>query len=97
MKILLAVPLMIFAFFLPLITGLMVKDSPYKFGLWFYISIPLLFVTSVIILCQPGRSGKKAGKLSPVENEEIVDHLFVSKDRRSMLSRQLVNYKNICN
>jgi hypothetical protein len=79
MKFLFAALLLIFAFLLPLITGLIVKDSPYKFWLWFYISIPLLFVTSVIIICLPGRSRKNVEKLNPVENEEIFDHLFIEK------------------
>jgi hypothetical protein len=88
MKFLLAVPLLIFAFFLPLITALMVKDSPYKFWLWFYISIPLLFVTNVIIICLPAISRKKVEKLNPVENEEIFDHLFIAKNKSYMLSRR---------
>ena len=85
MKFLLAVPLLIFVFLLPLITGLIINDSPYKFWLWFYISIPLVFVTSVVILCLPDRSREKAGKVKPVENEEIFDHLFIGKNKSFIL------------
>ena len=88
MKFLLAVPLLIFAFLLPLITGLMAKSSPYQFWLWFYTSIPLLFVAGVIVICLPAISRKKARKLRPVENEEIFDHLFIGKNKSYILFRR---------
>lgn len=88
MKLLLAVPVLLFAFLLPLITGLMVKDSPYRFWLCFYISIAPPPTVSVIIFCLAGWCRQKAGKLEPVENEEIFDHLFISKNKSYMLSRR---------
>ena len=100
MKFLLAVPLLIFAFLLPLITGVMAENSTYKFWLWFYTSIPLLFVAGMIVICLPAISRKKARKLNPVENEEIFDHLFIGKKKAIYYSADkytINNYKNLIN
>ena len=82
MKILLTLSLVILAFLLPLVTGLIAQES----WLWFYISIPLALIAGFIVVCLPGISEKKAGKLSPVENDEIFEHLFIRRNRRTYIT-----------
>ncbi|MEP7373044.1 MAG: hypothetical protein ABI675_06600 [Chitinophagaceae bacterium] len=82
MKILLTLSLVTLAFLLPLVTGLIAQES----WLWFYISIPLALIAAFIFVCLPGVSTKKTRKLSPVENEEIFNHLFIRKNRRTYIT-----------
>ena len=75
-------PILILAFLLPVITGLIAQET----WLWVYVSIPLALVTSFILVCLPGITWKKTGKLSPVENDEIFDHLFINKTQKTYIN-----------
>lgn len=81
MKIL-TLPIFILAFLMPMATGLIAQES----WLWIYVSIPLALVASFILVCLPGITWKKTGKLSPVENEEIFNHLFINKNRKTSIT-----------
>lgn len=81
MKIM-TLPIIVLAFLMPLATGLIAPE----YWLWVYISIPLALVGSFILVCLPGVSAKTREKLSPVENEEIFDHLFIHKTRRTYIT-----------
>ena len=81
MKIM-TLPIIILAFLMPLATGLIAQE----YWLWFYISIPLALIASFILVCLPGISAKTREKLSPVENEEIFDHLFIHKTRKTSIT-----------
>jgi hypothetical protein len=81
MKIM-TIPIIILAFLMPLATGLIAQD----YWLWIYISIPLALIASFILVCLPGITAKKKGRLSPVENEEIFDHLFIHKTGKTYIN-----------
>ena len=81
MKIM-TITIIILAFLMPLATGLIEQE----YWLWFYISIPLALIASFILVCLPGIPAKTKRKLSPVENEEIFDHLFIHKIRRTYIT-----------
>jgi hypothetical protein len=81
MKIL-TLPIFILAFLLPMATGLIPQES----WLWLYVSIPLALVASFLLICLPRIPPKKAGKLSPVENEEVFDHLFINKTQKTYIT-----------
>ena len=81
MKIM-TITIIILAFLMPLATGLIEQE----YWLWFIISIPLGLIASLILVCLPGMPAKTKGKLSPVENEEIFDHLFIHKIRRTYIT-----------
>jgi hypothetical protein len=90
MKFLLAAPVFVFAFLLPLITGLGgKKQAPYKFWLCFYTGIPVLIIVSIILFCLRGHTAKPTGNIPPVENDEIFDHLFLDKRASIRISRRL--------
>jgi hypothetical protein len=81
MKIM-TLPIIILAFLMPVATSLLAQES----WLWIYVSIPLALVAGFILDCRPGISAKTREKLMPVENEEIFDHLFIYKTRRSYIT-----------
>jgi hypothetical protein len=81
MKIM-TLPIIILAFLMPLATGLIGQEH----WLWFYVSIPLALVVSFILVCLPGIPAKTNGKLAAVENEEIFDHLFIHKTRKTYIT-----------
>lgn len=91
MKLLLALPVAVFTFLLPLITGVAVRATPNKFWLWFYAGIPLLFIVSVILFCAVEKPGTKKEYKRPVENDELFDHLFVNKNKKTKLFRRLAS------
>jgi hypothetical protein len=72
----------ILAFFMPMVTGLITEES----WLWFYICIPLVLIASFIVVCLPGVPGKERRTPSPVENEEIFDHLFITKTQKTFIT-----------
>jgi len=65
--------------FVPVISGLMAKSFGRKFWPWFFVGTFLPLVTNVILLCLPDKTKKKPMNLKAVENDEIFDHLFISK------------------
>ena len=81
MKIL-TLPIIILAFLLPMVTGLIAQ----KYWLWFFISIPLALVASFILVCRPGISAGTKKTISPVQNDEIFDHLFIHKMQRTYIT-----------
>jgi hypothetical protein len=81
MKIM-TLPIFVLAFLMPLATGLIAQEH----WLWLYISIPLFLIASFVLVCLPGPRPKRKGKLSAVENEEIFDHLFIPKTRRTYIT-----------
>ena len=81
MKIM-TIPIIILALLMPMVTGLIEQE----YWLWFYISIPLAMITSFILVCLPGIPAKTKEKVSPVENEEIFDHLFIHKTQRTYIT-----------
>jgi hypothetical protein len=81
MKIM-TLPIIILAFLMPVATGIIAQQS----WLWIYVSIPLALIASFILVCLPGISAKTREKLMPVENEEIFDHLFIYKPRKTNIT-----------
>jgi hypothetical protein len=57
--------------------------------------ILLPFIVRLFLLYIPGRGPKKEDKACPVENEEIFDHLFISKDKRSVRFRKLTGREEL--
>ncbi len=76
------ITIIILASLIQLAAGLIEQE----YWLWFYISIPLALIASLILVCLPGMPAKTKGKLSQVENEEIFDHLFIHKTRRTFIT-----------
>ena len=50
-----------------------------ELALWINVSIPILKLGCFILVCLPVKSWKETRHLTPVENEEIFDHLFINK------------------
>jgi MFS family permease len=80
MEFILALPLLFIPLVLPFIAGQMAKSFGRKFWPWFLIGIVLPFIANIILLCLPDKSKKKTNGLKAVENDKIVDHLFIAKD-----------------
>ena len=83
MEVIVALPLIIIPFFLPLIAGLMAVNFGRKFWPWFFIGLILPFIANIIILCLPNRKKeepKQKATTTPVSNEEIFDHLLRDKE-----------------
>ena len=64
MEFLFALPILFIPLFFPLIGGLMAQCYGRKFWLWFWLSIPLPFISLIILLSLPDRSKQeKAGSV----------------------------------
>jgi hypothetical protein len=55
MEVILALPFMLIPFFFPLVGGLMARSFGRSFWVWFWISVPLPFVSCIILLCLPDK------------------------------------------
>jgi MFS family permease len=80
MEFVFALPLLFIPLVMPLIAGQMAKSFGRKFWPWFFIGIPLPFITNIILLCLPDKTKKKTNELKGVENEKISDHLFITEE-----------------
>jgi hypothetical protein len=70
MEVVLAMPLLMVPFIMPLIAGLMAKTYGRSFWTWFFIGIPLPFIAQIILLCLPDKSVKKGSVLKAILKEE---------------------------
>jgi len=59
-----------------LLAGLMAKDKKRKFWPWFFIGMVLPFMGYTIVFFLKQVNEKK---ISPVENENLFDHLFIDE------------------
>ena len=71
MEGLFALPFLLLPFALPVIAGYLAKRFERSFWLWFWISIPLPFISCFIILWLPDRSISEI----PVESNDIFKEL----------------------
>jgi hypothetical protein len=74
MKLLYALQLLIIHFAVSLAIGIMTNNLDYQFFSWVAMGVPVVLIIGFFFI--PGNKRKKTG---PVENEEIFDHLFISK------------------
>jgi len=89
MEVLFATPLLLVPFFWPIITGILAGNNGRKFWTWFFIGIPLPLIAAVILLFLPDKSKPKiAGPASPVENDEIFNHLFNKQQEKQIINHE---------
>ena len=74
MKLLYAIQLLIIHFLVSLTIGIMTDNLNFRFWTWVAIGVPVNLLLGWFFL-----SKNKTRKISPVENEEIFDHLFIPK------------------
>jgi hypothetical protein len=75
MEVVLALPLLIIPFIMPLIAGLMAKTYGRSFWTWFLIGIPLPFIANIILLCLRDKTAKSVSGLKAIRNEEKPDSI----------------------
>ena len=81
MEVVLALPLLCIPFLIPFVTGQMAVSFGRKFWPWFFLGFPLPFIACIILLCLPDKKKKKITEaIKAVENDEVFDHLFITKE-----------------
>ena len=88
MEFVFAIPLLFTPFMMPLITGLMAKNFGRKFWLWFFLGLLLPFIAAIVLLCLPDKSKRKVVELRPVENDEVFDYLFITKNQNQFANHE---------
>lgn len=78
MKLLYIIQLLIIHLAVSLTIGIMTDNLNYRFWTWVAIGVPVNLIIGGFFL-----SGNKTKEICPVENEEIFDHLFIRKNKKS--------------
>ena len=70
MEFLFAIPILFIPFLIPVIGGCMAKCFGRKFWTWFWISLPLPFISFIILLSLPDKS-KQRDSARVIETDEF--------------------------
>jgi hypothetical protein len=90
MEITAALSLILLASLVPLVSGFMATCYQRNFWLWFVIGLLLPFISNFLLLLLPEKRTKH-GNATPVENDELFDHLFngVVNNQKLLLSTNI--------
>jgi len=75
MEITAVLSLILLASLVPLVSGFMATCHQRSFWLWFIIGLLLPFISNLLLLLLPEKTTKNIAT-TPVENDELFDHLF---------------------